>query len=128
MNQDTISSKVLRSTSTSQERSVTTSHFVQVGVDYYKQACFIRYWATQHLQSKLPCLESLACSATMMAVMSNQDSSPDARSQPLRNAACVVVLTESGAPVYLCAKYRPPALILCVSTDRQTVRQVCCAF
>ena len=59
-----------------------------------------------------------------MAVVYNEDTSTESRSDRLRNAACIVCVTDSGVPAQLIAKYRPPALICVVSTNDQTVRQV----
>lgn len=97
---------------------------LQVGVDYYKQFNFIRYWATRRMTAPLGDLEALMCSAAAMAVLYNEDTSPHARRKRLRNAACIVCLSESGAPARLIAKYRPPAMVFTASTNAQTVRQV----
>lgn len=95
-----------------------------MGVDYYKQINFIRYWSTKHSTQPLSAMESLMCSAASMAVVYNEDTTPGSRKFRLRNAACIICLTESGYPAQLIAKYRPPAVIFCVSDNEQTVRQV----
>lgn len=100
---------------------------MQVGVDYYKQFNFIRYWSTRRMTAPLSDLESLMCSAATMAVLYNEDTSPFARKKRLRNAACIVCLSDSGAPARLIAKYRPPAMVFTASTNVQTVRQVLAA-
>jgi hypothetical protein len=97
---------------------------LKVGVDYYKQINFIRYWSTKHSTHPLSAMESLMCSAASMAVVYNEDTTPSSRKYRLRNAACIICLTESGYPAQLIAKYRPPAVIFCVSDNEQTVRQV----
>jgi pyruvate kinase len=97
---------------------------MQVGVDCYKQFNFIRFWTTKHATQPLGHIESLMCSAASMAVVYNEDTSPAARSKRLSNAACIVCVTETGVPAQLIAKYRPPAIVFCVSTNEQTVRQV----
>ena len=93
-------------------------------MDYYKQFNFIRYWATHSMTAPLSDMESLMCSAATMAVLYNEDTSPFSRKRRLRNAACIVCLSESGAPARLIAKYRPPAMVFTASTNDQTVRQV----
>eukprot|EP00892_Ulva_mutabilis_P005713 jgi/Ulvmu1/3513/UM162_0020.1 len=95
----------------------------EVGVDYYKQFNFIRYWATRRMTAPLSDAESLMCSAATMAVLYNEDTSPHARRRRLRNGACIVCLSESGAPARLIAKYRPPAMVFTASSNDQTVRQ-----
>lgn len=97
---------------------------MQVGVDHYKQFNFIRYWSTRRMTASLSDLESLMCSAASMAVLYNEDTTPFSRKKRLRNAACIVCLTDSGAPARLIAKYRPPAMVFTASTNEQTVRQV----
>ena len=97
---------------------------MQVGVDYYKQLNFIRYWSTRHARAPLSHMESLMCSTASMAVMYNEDTTPHARARRLSNAACVLVVTETGVPARLVAKYRAPTIVFCASTNEQTVRQV----
>jgi pyruvate kinase len=97
---------------------------VQGGVDYYKQFNFIRYWSTNHITKPLSHMESMMCSAASMAVLYNEDTTPFVRKKRLKNAACVVCLTESGDAARLVTKYRPPAMVFAASTNAQTVRQV----
>lgn len=97
---------------------------MQVGVDYYKQFNFIRYWSTKHSTQPLSHMESVLCSAATMAVLYNEDTTPFMRKKRLRNAACIVCLTETGNPARLITKYRPPSMVFVASTNVQTVRQV----
>lgn len=96
---------------------------MQVGVDQSRQFNFIRYWSTEQATRPLADMESIACSAASMAILYNEDTSGKARAARLRNAACIVCLTHSGAPAALIAKYRPPAVVFCVSANEHTVRQ-----
>jgi pyruvate kinase len=96
----------------------------QVGVDYYKQLNFIRYWSTKQTTCPLSDMESVMCSAATMSVLYNEETSPNAQSERLRDTACIACLTASGVPASLIAKYRPPAVVFCISTSEETVRQV----
>lgn len=93
-------------------------------MDQSRQFNFIRYWSTEQATQPLSDMESIACSAASMAILYNEDTSGKARTERLRNAACIVCLTDSGTPAALVAKYRPPAAVFCVSTNEHTVRQV----
>jgi pyruvate kinase len=70
-------------------------------------------------------MESTMCSAAHMAVLYNEDTTPYLRQRRLRNAACIVCVTDNGLPAHLISKYRPPAMIFVASTNETTVRQVC---
>jgi pyruvate kinase len=96
---------------------------MQVGVDYYKQFNFIRYWSTKHSSQPLSHMESMMCSAASMAVLYNEDTTPSMRHKRLKNAACIVCLTETGHPARLITKYRPPSMVFVASTNVQTLRQ-----
>lgn len=102
-----------------------TTAAMQVGVDYYKQFNFIRYWSTKHSTQPLSHMESVMCSAATMAILYNEDTTPFMRKKRLRNAACIVCLSDTGHPARLITKYRPPSMVFVASTNLQTVRQVC---
>ena len=96
---------------------------LQIGVDYYKQANFIRFWSSKHATEPLSQMEALMGSAATMAIVYNEDTTPQSRAKRLSNAACIVCVTESGIPARLISKYRPPAVIFCVSSNARAVRQ-----
>jgi pyruvate kinase len=97
---------------------------MQVGVDYYKQFNFIRYWSTKQTTRPLSDMESVMCSAATMAVLYSENTNPNLQGKSARKTSCIACLTESGVPARLIAKYRPPVVVFCISTNEATVRQV----
>ncbi|EFJ51783.1 hypothetical protein VOLCADRAFT_120419 [Volvox carteri f. nagariensis] len=111
----------------------------EVGVDYYSQYSFIRYWATKGNELAMEPAECMLSSAASMAVGFTEDTTPEPSAISLtilafrrvaRSTAVtlVVVLTENGRAANLISKYRPPCLVVVASTNAQVLRQASVSF
>ncbi|GLC61308.1 hypothetical protein PLESTB_001741900 [Pleodorina starrii] len=102
----------------------------EVGVDYYSQYSFIRYWATKGNERAMEPDECMLSSAASMAVGFSEDTTPEAFKRASRVSAVtlIVVITESGRAANLVSKYRPPCLVIVASANAQVLRQASVSF
>ncbi|PNW83558.1 hypothetical protein CHLRE_05g234700v5 [Chlamydomonas reinhardtii] len=102
----------------------------EVGVDYYSQYSFIRYWATKGNEIAMTPDECMMSSVASMAVGFTEDTTPEAFRRVARNntLTIIVVLTADGRAANLVSKYRPPCLVVVASTNEQVLRQAAVSF
>lgn len=100
----------------------------EVGVDYYSQFNFIRYWSTLGSTQAVCAMESAMSTAAGMAVLFQQQSTEETHMLRLQDTACIVCVTETGAPAKLISKYRPPGAVFVASTNDTVLRQANASF
>ncbi|GLI64206.1 hypothetical protein VaNZ11_007398 [Volvox africanus] len=102
----------------------------EVGVDYYSQYSFIRYWATKGNELAMEPDECMLSSAAFMAVGFTEDTTPEAFKRVAKSltVTLIVVLTENGRAANLISKYRPPCLVVVASNNAQVLRQASVSF
>ncbi len=94
----------------------------EVGVDYYSQYSFIRYWTTRGGTRAIPSAELVLASAASMAVGYHEDTTPEILRPKMAKGhleTLIVCLTKDGSAANLVAKYRPPCPVVVLSTEEQ---------
>ncbi|KAF5842973.1 pyruvate kinase [Dunaliella salina] len=103
----------------------------EIGVDYYSQLSFIRYWATKYSPSAMSSSECILSSTASMAVGFHEDDTPELlrlKRAKQNRSLLIVCLTNTGEAAAKIAKYRPPCPVVVVSTEESVLRGCSVSF
>jgi len=103
----------------------------EIGVDYYSQLSFIRYWATKYCSSAMSSSECILSSTASMAVGFHEDDTPELlrlKRAKQNRSLLIVCLTNTGEAAAKISKYRPPCPVVVVSTEEFVLRRCSVSF